>query len=245
MILSGGCCHLGDLIWAARLLHAVPGLHDFYMNATYVPEMTAILEGTGISVFDQEGKPEEFLRNTDCWIANGRSGFPYDHPRDIVDFIRRYMNALGEQAGFPNVFPDRYSMLTQFPSTLKHCPAPEFDILALNTDPGSYQCPNYSNDEFDVLLSELGKKQKVLAINPTKSVPWGRFNIAQIGNLSMRAKLIIGGASGPVFPTFNIWNTTIPRYVFLDPIFLDYGMPCISHSNTEVMRLTLQENGWL
>lgn len=230
MIVSGGKCHLGDLMWVFSLITKIPEKHTFYMLPQFVEGVRSLCEGYDIEPLPLEAAPsEDYLRSIDCWIANGRFGMRYDHPLDIMGYVRRYMNCLGESGGYPNLLPTPESMLCDYPAIENaEVPDDDIDILAINSNPESGQCLEFSNSEFDVLLAVLSTKYRVLAVNPTDAVPYGKFTLAQIGKLSTRAPIIMGVANGPMFPTFNIWNKSARHYVFLRDLHLDFGVHCES-----------------
>lgn len=242
----GNVGHRGDVIWTAIMLSKIPGPHTLYVNLDYVPEFRDLLEGMDTAVEPLTQKPADVQ---DSWIANGRFPqlvYPRDCTDDIMDFVRRYMN-LTAAAG-RDAMPDAESMLIDFPAIERECPALPFDILAINANPQSGQCPHYSGSEFDGLLLQLvAKGHRVLATNPTTACPWGNFSFAQIGNLSTRASLILGVATGPMWATFNIWSQSVRRYIFLDPFRLNFGLrvPIQHFQNAEQMRVQLVAEGVL
>lgn len=239
--------HLGDIIWIANMLSKIPEHHVFAMPKEYHPQMNELLAGLDIELTSiEEMSPE--CRANDCWIANGRTGLHYDNPIDILGFVRRYMNAHCSLHGVAPVFDKPEDFLCSFPriqNGWKPQDASNWEVFAINCDPLSGQCPQYSRSEFDELLGRLAWRHRVIATNPSKTVPWGNFSLSEIGYLSTKAKLIIGIASSPIFVTFNIWNKETPRYVFLDPMKLDYGRPLECHGHAAGMAASLERDGWL
>ncbi len=236
--------HLGDQLWIGIMLSKIPEHHVFAMPKEYHPQMIELFEGLDIEVIDVEGMPEECATN-DCWIANGRTGLRYDDPIDILGFVRRYMNAHCSLAGIAPVFDKPEDFLCSFPSIKNNWIMPGGHILAVNCDPLSGQCPQYSRNEFDEILEKLAMRHKVICTNPTSKAPCGNFSLAEIGSISTNAKLIIGIASGPLPVTFNIFNKETPRHIFLDPMKLDYGRPLECHANAASMVQALKLEGWL
>lgn len=205
------------------MLSKMPGPHAFWVQNEYVETMRDLLQGMDIAVEPMTQRPPG---TPETWIACGRfPQWPYTPANvgtDILGYVRHFMN-LAAAAG-RDAIPDAEAMLVDFPSLEITCPSLPFEILAVNCDPKSGQCPGYSGSEFDGLIAKLvAKGLRVLATNPTTACPWGNFTLSQIGNLSIHANLILGVSSGPLAPTFNAWNKGVPRYVFLEPFRLNYG----------------------
>jgi len=238
--------HGGDNFWVCSMLSKLPEHHNFWIKDEYVSSFQDLLEGMDISVLPMSQRPACVAEG---WIASGRFPqwqYPRDCTEDILAFVRRYMNLMANAGR--DVLPDAESMLIDFPSLERECPSLPFDIMAVNPDPLSGQAPGWSRSEFDGLLLQLSAKgHRVLATNPTAACPWGNYTFGQIGNLSMKASVIIGVASGPWWATANKWNKTVPRYVCLHPFRLNYGpnMPIKHSQNAEQMRVQLAEDGIL
>jgi hypothetical protein len=215
--------HIGDALWLCIMLSKLPGQHTLYVNNEYVDSIRDLMEGTLVTVEPITQKPPG---TQDGWIANGRfPQYPYTPQvvgTDILGYVRHYLNLVA--AAGRDLIPDAESMLMDLPSLEQTVPVLPFDILAVNCNPLSGQVPGYSGSEFDGLLLKLvGKGHRVLATNPTTACPWGNFTLSQIGALSTKASVILGVSSGPLAPTFNVWNKGVPRYVFLSPFILNYG----------------------
>lgn len=239
--------HRGDCCWTAIMLSKLPGPHTFWMNNDYVEEFRDLLSGMDISAEPLTQRPTGIPEG---WIASGTfvqwQYAPQNVGTDILGFVRHYHNLLA--AAGRDAIPDAESMLLDFPSLERDVPALPFDILAVNANPQSGQAPQYSGSEFDGLLLKLvAKGHRVLATNPTTACPWNNFRFSQIGWLSRQAKVILAVSTGPSIPTFNVWNKSVPRYIFLSEFLLDYGPSVkIRHShNAAEMTEQLQQDGLL
>lgn len=244
-----GCgAHLGDCYWCCQMLSRVQDEEKtIYVKSEHVNALAGLF--SSITVLPVEQMPEG---TPDGWIANGRfadKGVHWSCQEDIMGFVRQYMNGFAAEAGIAGAFDQPESMLCgQFSMILEDVPVPAFDILAVNCDPTSGQCPGYSSSEFDGLLLQLRSRgHRVLCTNPTSASPWNNFTLREIGNLSIRAKTIIAVASGPMWPTWNIWNRNCDRYIFLDPMRLDFGVEGrVRHAGSaEQMRQQMVEDGLL
>lgn len=220
--------HLGDCQWALQALYRMPGTHTLRCKAEYVDALRELVAGTNIFVDDCSAVPVD---SRDFWIASGlyeRVGVRYQDDVDILGFVQRYFNAMASDAGFEPCFPTRESMVCAWPSIQKEYPSVEDfmdfrGILFINADPKSGQCPYYSSSEMDTLIQrteDVG--HSVFAIEKAE------LSLPQIGALSIHAKLIVGCATGPYWPTVNKWNRDTQRIVMLDPMRLDYGTSCPS-----------------
>lgn len=237
--------HLGDLQWCLTAMSRLRGPHTLCCNEAYVPALTELVGGTGITIEDcSHVRPDSF----DAWIASGRFahlGIHYRDDIDIMGFVQRYFNAMGEEAGLGKPFPTREDMLCVWPRLNPHL-VPKLarvftGILVINADPKSGQCPGYSSSEMDALIQDMEA-----AGNSVCSVEGANLSLVQIGALSIHAKLIIGCATGPWWPTLNAWNKDTQRICMLSRMMLDYGsVPIVHANNAEEMRTIMRGMGFL
>lgn len=246
-MLIANCGHRGDCAWSAIMLSKLPGPHTFWVNNDYVEEFRDFLQGMDIAVEPITQRPPGIAEG---WIASGAfpqwQYTPQNVGTDILGFVRRYHNLLA--AAGHDLIPDAESMLIDFPSLEREVPMLSFDILAVNANPTSGQAPNYSGSEFDELISQLvAKGHRMIATNPTAACPWNNFTFSQIGSISKQARMILGVATGPMFPTFNVWTKSVPHYVFLNEFVLDFGPNVVvkHFQSADQMRAQLMEDGIL
>lgn len=259
MIYTSANSHAGDICWALNVLTRIYGSHKFHCPVEYHWQLHELIEGTEIELLPLETAPPDAL-NT--WIACGRfehAGVRYANDIDMVDFLLRWSRAMMVEGGMPPTFHEREDLLFRFPAILRNVVAPEFDILVVNSPPLSGQCPGWDQGEMSALITELGTKQhRVLATNSTEetyTIVWHEgkattsgfvktisASICNIGNLSLRAKLVVAVASGAHWMVHNPWRTA-PLYLFLDPIRLNYGKEIPHAANVGEMRELLKE--WL
>lgn len=248
MNLHSANSHLGDLQWALQALHRMPGTHTLRCAPEYVGPLRELVAGTNIFVEDYSAVPVD---SRDCWIASGlyeRVGVQYRDDVDIIGFVQRYFNAMAAEVGFDPCFPTRESMVCAWPSILKmkdwigHGDTTFTGILFINADPKSGQCPGYSSSEMDELI-----RQTQDAGHSVCAIEKAEMSLVQIGALAIHAKLIVGCATGPYWPTVNNWNTDTQRIVMLDPMRLDYGTSCPSlyAKNAHEVEKIMQGMGFL
>lgn len=240
--------HLGDIQWAAQALYRMPGTHTLRCHGDYVDAMRELVAGTNIFVDDCTTIP---VNSFDFWIASGlfeHKGIRYQDNVDILSFVQKYFNALAEEGGFPPCFPTRESMVCAWPSVVSYFteayyPGNAFSgILFVNCDPKSGQCPGYSSSEMDTLIVKAASVGQSVCAVETASL-----SIRQIGALSIHAKLIVGCATGPWWPTVNKWNINTQRICMLDPMRLDYGsvVPTVYAKNAAEVEEKMRGMGFL
>ena len=148
-----------------------------------------------------------------------------------------WFQELARRMGLESPFVKWSNLLFDYPA-LKYDGGnnPKLDFLIINSPPLSGQAKGYDPREMDTLIIELKVRgYSVLATNPaqygsnfpnTQQFGW---DITQIGHISQCCKRIIAVATGPIWPTFNIWNAgkldlriviNKPEIVDLDPAAL-------------------------
>jgi len=145
------------------------------------------------------------------WFAllAGRLGFesPFSTPADLL-------------FDYPALTQDRAKLsgLTLHPNTLKFVP---FDFLVVNSQAMSNQWQSRDECDLNTLIQDLSQrydvvttKQTGLSVLATENIPG--FTVSDIGALSIYAKRIIQVATGPSWPTLNIWNRDKFRIVLID-----------------------------
>lgn len=245
MIYSSRNSHLGDCAWHLQILQNVPGRHLYWVPEEYRWQLA---ECSPDVCFLKHDPPE----GLNTWIACGRfegQGIRYEHNTDLIEYLVRWANAIAKEAGAPSVL-DRKDMLMSFPAIQRNVVAPDFDVLVINSPPRSGQCPRWDQGEMNELIYELADRYRLLVTNRNEEIEndpsFISASLCNIGNLSLRAELVIGVASGPIWGALNIWRTC-PIYVFLDPIKLDYGRDHpVNHAvSVADTREQLKRDGWL
>lgn len=260
MIYTSANGHLGDTVWALHVICRIYGQHKFYCPREYhwqLFDIVADCKDCNIELLPLEDAPKDAL-NT--WIACGRfehAGVRYENNIDMVDYLLRWSRAMMVEGDMPPTFGNREDLLFDFPAICRNVVAPEFDVLVVNSPPLSGQCPGWDQGEMDGLIHDLagiGHGRRVLCTNPTTAdhfqligvrdynVNTVSASLCNIGNLSLRAKLVVATASGAHWCIWNPWRTC-PLYLFLSPQKLDYGQKIPHAANVAEMREHLRE--WL
>lgn len=260
MIYTSANSHLGDICWHCQIMKWCGSGHTYYVPLEYHWQIHECLEGSDTRLLALEelkgDTDEDHARNT--WIACGRfePDVHYENNIDLVEYLTRWAEKIGAEANGCYTPYRRRDLLTSFPAILRNVVAPEFDVLVINSPPRSGQCPGWNEIEMDGLIEKLiwagsnstkGIRHRVLCTNKNMAnAEVISASLCNIGNLSLRAKLVVGVASGPIWGALNIWRTC-PIYVFLDPIRLNYGPEHPVHHAVSVADMTeqLTRDGWL
>lgn len=242
MITHSRNCHLGDAIWCLILLSRLEGNHVMHCNPEYHKELRELVEGLPIDITGCENIPTESI---EFWIASGRyesKGLRYESQIDIMGFVMEYLNYMAEECGYEGPLKERRDLLCDF-SSISHFGTAnrEKPILVINSDPKSGQCDGYSSSEMDELISKLSKRKRVISVHGKG------YTLRNIGQMSRDSALIIGCATGPLWPCMNVWNESTLKIVMLDPQRLDYGnSSLIQHAaNAAQVEDILLKDQWL
>ncbi len=165
----------------------------------------------------------------------GVDGFWHKHNyrNDFVTFHQDWFRHLRIQMGFPEGVIDGVdSLMMDYPALdARANPYPKFDYLVINSIPHSGQFSAYNPHEFDRMIKHMLKRGKsVITTAPTntdaKCTNDGMtgMDVTEIGRLSQSARCIIGVPTGPIWPTFNIWNRETDRVLMLDNERVDLGV---------------------
>lgn len=227
----------GDLAWSAQFLRRILGEHTLFCRPEFADHLPAMLEGTQVSIRPLHEHPDDCI---DLWIGSGSNAvnwYSEGCPRDLIAFLMKFFNSLehGE------IFTDRRHMLADYPALLLESKYNPPGILVINCDPQSGQALEYVPDEMTALV------QRLKGLHDVVTVDGMRFSFSEIGQIAKEAKLIIGVATGPVWPCLSVHSSEVPKMLILDPIFLDYGCGVNIDHYRNVASLTagLEKAGWL
>lgn len=224
MIYSNGA-HLGDALWTANFLRRLPGPHTFYVLPEYVAGIAELMADRDVKILPTTERPNDAR---DTWIANGsleHRGVSWRCQEDIMGYVMEYHNHLGGEAGMPHpIYASRRDMLWDSASILAAVPnVPHPDVLVVNADPKSGQCPEYSRAEMMEVIETLRHRYPSLRITCTNISGVDDWSLSEIGAMSITAKYIVAVANGPHWPTWNIWNQAAHRVILLSPMRLNFG----------------------
>lgn len=180
-----------------------------------------------------------------AWIGADRYWYQHANRNDFVVFYLDWFVRLAKQMHVENPIRDVQAMLFDYPSILKPVPPSftgNFEVLIVNSAPGSGQFSGYNAYALAHLANEIAAKgHKVIS---TSAVPPGatatvlsttteNLSVTQIGHLSLHCPTILMVATGPGWPTFNIWNreTVKQRIIFLTEQWVNLA-PNTQHCKT-------------
>ena len=219
--------HLGDCLFTANYLRRLPGEHTFHVPAEYVNGIAELMSDRPVKILSTADRPPD---SRDTWLGNASleyRGVFYRDNVDIMGFVMDFHNHLGGEAGQPcPTYNTRQDMLWDSASILAAVPrVPHPDLLIVNADPKSGQCPEYHRPEMMEVIETLRHRYPHLRITCTNINGVDDWSLAEIGAMSITAKYIVAVATGPHWPTWNIWNQSTHRVILLSPMRLDFGTP--------------------
>ena len=224
--------HLGDNLLALHYLRAQakahPEIHFSHAAAeTYLPQLaplTADLPNLSLHPI-VSGVPNWIPDAINTWL--GADGWFYGQPdrHDFVAIYLRHFARLSHALGLPSPFTTARDLLFDYPA-LEMPPADGgvARLLVVNSPPQSGQFQSFSHDGFDRVIALLDAAgHNVITTSPSliADIPCTqaqRMDVTAIGRLAQRCTAIIGVPTGPMWPTFNVWNanTTPLRLLLLD-----------------------------
>jgi hypothetical protein len=220
--------HLGDNLLH---LHFLRGLarrypeHTFahYAHERHRPELLPLISDLPGRITLLSVPPATGLN---AW--RGAEGWFYGQPdhHDFAAIHLRWFARLAAQMGLESPFYKKADLLFDYPAL---APATAIctgfrGILVVNSTPQSGQFPAFSHAGFDALIARLhaaGHTVYTTAPSSTKDALCTLecfSSVTDIGRLSTdRIDAIIGTPTGPMWPTFNVWNaaTIKLRLLFL------------------------------
>ena len=223
--------HLGDQLFTLHYLRALakayPEIHfDHAAPKNYLDQLAPLTADLpNLTLAD----PTYFASNgrVDTWV--GASGWFYTQPdrHDFVAIYHRHFANLSRALGLacPFAGADPRDLLFDYPA-LEMPPADGgvARLLVVNSPPQSGQFQGFSHDGFDRVIALLDAAgHNVITTSPSliADIPCTqaqRMDVTAIGRLAQRCTAIIGVPTGPMWPTFNVWNadTTTLRLLLLD-----------------------------
>lgn len=205
--------HLGDNLWHLNYLRRQAQRypeHRFVHAARfdYLSQLVEVVcDLSNITLTSLDFKPKESLN---AWINHEK--FHDNHPQygDLVGVIIDRSRKISEEWGLEMPFQTRKDFLFDYPA-LRFLKVLPFDVLVINARPLSGQFKGYSEAGFEDLvqtlinngLSVVTTSRSRLKVRCTQD---DGLSVSLIGGMSLFCKCIIGVSSGPIWPTFNVWN---------------------------------------
>jgi len=233
--------HLGDNLLTLHFLRAQAKAHpgDHFIHHAqehYLPQLaplTVDLPNLSLSSLDSSSStstpPLKLAPGAlDTWLGAG--GWFYGQPdrHDFAAIYLRHFANLSARLGLPSPFTTPRDLLFDYPA-LAPTNSPRYrgarGVLVINSAPQSGQFQSYSHAGFDHLIGLLlaaGHAVYCTAGSTHRQAIDTRIlgsSITDIGRHSTdHLFAIIGVPTGPIWPTFNIWNadTITLRLLLLD-----------------------------
>jgi len=246
--------HLGDNFFSLHYLRAqakaYPEIHFTHAApATYLTQLaplTADLPNLSLSDLSSSTSTSPLQRapRLDTWL--GASGWFYHQPdrHDFVAIYHRHFANLSRSLGLacPFAGADPRDLLFDYPALAPRTQAYTGlrGILVVNSAPQSGQFQSFSHEGFDRIIALLHAAGHTVYTTAPSRTPDALCtldlgsSVTDIGRLSSdHVDAIIGVPTGPLWPTFNIWNadTIKTRILLLDTERVDILPEHTVHAN--------------
>jgi hypothetical protein len=155
-----------------------------------------------------------FTSRGGCW-----AGSPLK--LDWVAFHLDFFAKLAARMGLESPAGTAADLMFDYPALQTDSQLPgRWDVLVCNSQMLSSQVPGWRDGDWDDVIELLIKKGKtVVCTQPSRTgttCTWDhRLSVTGVGNVSLRANMIIGCPCGPMWPTFNVWSREKPRICVL------------------------------
>tara|TARA_R110000868_G_scaffold338199_1_gene598956 strand:+ start:521 stop:1366 length:846 start_codon:yes stop_codon:yes gene_type:complete len=241
--------HLGDQLFTLHYLRAQAKAHReihfaHAAPATYLPQLAPLTAGLpNLSLSSLALLPSYHLHAPlNTWL--GAAGWFYGQPdrHDFVAIYLRHFANLSRALDLPSPFTTARDLLFDYsalaPATTAYTGLR--GILVVNSAPQSSQFQGFSHDGFDRIIAQLhAAGHTVYTTAPSRTrgalctLDLGA-SVTDIGRLSAdHITAIIGVPTGPMWPTFNIWNADAIklRLLLLDTERVDILPESTVHAN--------------
>lgn len=194
-----------------------------------------------------------------AWIG------PYHqrHPlrNDIIAFLIEWFAHLAACDGLESPIKHRRDLLCDYPELYDFARVivSQRDWLVINSQPQSGQFA-HDHNAMNALVGEMLAKGHSVTTTADTGLPGARWTgssryanrtgpmtVTQIGGLSCWVGNILAVATGPIWPTFNVWNQRQHghRIILINEIHLDYGDRLPHFGSVDAAKQYLVEQGVL
>lgn len=191
-----------------------------------------------------------------AWIGH----YQRQHPlwKDVIAFLIEWFQHLAACDGLDSPIVHRRDLLADYPALHESgYDCVESDWLVINSQPMSGQFAFDHNDLNVVVGDLLAAGHSVVTTVDTGHIDarttahwWDRMNprqltITEIGALSCGTGNVLAVATGPIWPTFNIWNQRQHKHriVLLNDVTINYGDPMEHFGSVGAAHQYLREQG--
>lgn len=243
--------NLEHLNFLRKVVAKTPDLQVFqYSKPEVLPQLYEVVEDIPqITLKHVDERPANAINS---WLAcdNFIHTFP-GRNSEHVKYMIAWFDYLAKKAGLESPIKTVEDLLLDYPALLKPVPVPQdYDVLVINSPPCSGQYRGWNPGEWMNLVRDLAKKNSVITTEKVDAFPCTRdfgLSLTGIGSLSRTVRNIIGVATGPIWPTLNVWNhdRLNLRVMFVDNEYLRYDSRSHTTSDMNRARQLAQENGIL
>lgn len=171
----------------------------------------------------------------DAWI--GAESYIWSQPganTEHIPFMMGWFQHLSKKIGLESPITEPVHLLLNYPALLRRTGlSKRYDFLIINAAPTSGQFRDYSEAKMTAFVDKLHQRHKVIATGKC-DVPGlltaqdHNLSLTDIGSISLLCDRIVGVATGPIWPTFNIWNhhRCPNRIMMLDREYLRHDEHC-------------------
>lgn len=231
---------LGDCFWHCLFMRRLAKRQPedsfiLYCNPAHWNQLNEVVKDLPNIALKDAGKRPSEARN--CWIGEKWYSHPLCH--DIVAFLVDWFRFLAEEAKLEPVFNLRGDLLADYPALQATKTRDANHWLIVNSYPQSGQW-GFNLEDMRRFITQLRQRYEVSVTDP-------RFgSITDVGKISQGCGMIIGCATGPMWPTFNIWNgPDVRRIMWMAETKLDYGWAIPHHRTIAETETYLRQNGLL
>ena len=219
---------LGDNLAHLHFLLALARAHpDYtfrhYAHGDYIEQLRPMIAGSRVELV-----PFGSVSNTGArWCAapaepsinswkDYRGFWSHHHfQHDYGDFMLSWCKHLARLMGLESPFESISDLLFDYPAlraAAPPCYVRKFDFLIVNSPGLSGQSRRLNYDRLDELILNLAERHRVIVTCPRPAllrIPCTQsfgYDVTMIGKVSQLVDHVLMVATGPSWPTFNVWN---------------------------------------
>lgn len=222
-------CRLGDCFWHCLFMRRAAKAnrgHEFILHCKdelHAQLYEVIADIPSIKLASLEKAPPDAMN---AWIGEQWASHP-DH-NDIILFLIQWFGYLAGKMGIRPVIQERADLLADYPALDPPIGA-HYDFMVINSYPQSGQW-GFDVAEMDRFIFQLSQRHKIIVTAKTKvpGIETLKGSVTRIGQQSCNCRAVIGCATGPFWPTANVWNARGMGenwHVFLREQHVNYGNP--------------------
>lgn len=215
--------HLGDNFIHLNFIRRLALLHPDikFIHAAkpeYIWQLKPVVCDLENCSLDESREPSGWI---DAW-KNAEGAF-FGHPRmgDFTEFHLDHFDRLSKKIGLRNPIASESDLLFNYPAlNEKVWWRRSYDYMFINSRPMSTQLSSYRDGFFKEIMRRLVASGKSVVCTRPEGVDGTictePLSCTEIANVAMACKVVVGVATGPIWPTFNVFHSPEKRIVCLD-----------------------------